>query len=173
MTDPRYPIGTITLSGSLSDAARAAAIARIGALPAHLHDAVAGLVHGQLDTPYRDGGWTLRQVVHHIADSHVNAYVRHKRTITERDPAIAAYDENEWAKLADANGPVGTSLLLVQTIHDRWVHCLRTLPAATFARGCVHSERGRMTLDDLVALYAWHGDHHVAHITSLRRAKGW
>lgn len=173
MNDPRYPIGTIDLPVALTPASRAAAIATIARLPDQLHDAVRGLDQTQLATPYRAGGWSLRQVVHHIADSHVNAYVRHKMTITELDPPIKAYDENAWAQLVDANGPVGNSLLLVQAIHDRWATCLRSLPAAAFARTCVHSERGKMTLDDLVALYAWHGAHHTAHITSLRRAQSW
>ena len=173
MTDPRYPIGKVELPGALTPAARAKAIATIAAVPNHLYDAVRGLDQRQLDTPYRQGGWSVRQVVHHIADSHVNAYVRHKLTATESSPPIKAYDENAWAKLADANGPIGVSLLLVQAVHDRWAHCLRATPADHFARGCTHSDRGRMTLDDLVALYAWHGDHHVAHITSLREAKRW
>lgn len=173
MNDPRYPIGKVELAGALAPAARAVAIASIARLPDQLHDAVRGLDQQQLDTPYRDGGWTLRAVVHHVADSHVNAYVRHKLTITETDPPVKAYDENAWAKLADAQGPIGNSLLLVQAIHDRWSTCLRALPAAAFARTCVHSDRGKMTLDDLVALYAWHGAHHVAHITTLRRARGW
>ena len=174
MSDPRYPIGKIELPGTLKPEARAAAIASIAGLPNQLYDAVRGLDQAQLDTPYRDGGWSLRQVVHHIGDSHVNAYVRHKLTITEKTPPpIKAYDENEWAKLADANAPIGSSLLMVAAILDRWVHCLRSLPVAAFARTCVHSDRGAMTLDDLVALYAWHGAHHVAHVTQLRRAKGW
>ncbi len=173
MNDPRYPIGKVRLTGSLAPAARAAAIASIAELPFRLHDAVRGLDQQQLDTPYRDGGWRLRQVVHHVADSHVNAYVRHKRALTETDPAIVAYDENEWAALADANGPIGNSLQLVAAIHDRWAQCLRSLPPAAFARTCTHSERGRMTVDDLVALYAWHGAHHVAHVATLRRARGW
>lgn len=172
--DSRYPIGRLQLPGTLTPEARAAAFTTIAGVPDRLYDAVRGLDPAQLDTPYRDGGWTLRQVVHHIADSHVNAYVRHKLTITEASPPpIKAYDEAAWARLADANGAIGSSLLLVQAIHDRWVHCLRTLPAAAFARTCVHSERGPMTLDDLVATYAWHGMHHVAHITTLRRARGW
>jgi hypothetical protein len=173
VNDPRYPIGKIELPGELSPAARAGAIASIAGLPHQLHEATRGLDQRQLDTPYRDGGWSLRQVVHHIADSHVNAYVRHKLTITEDAPAIRAYDENAWAGLADVAGPIGNSLLLVQAIHDRWATCLRALPAAAFARTCVHSERGALTLDDLVALYAWHGAHHVAHVTTLRRARGW
>ena len=174
MNDPRYPIGKIELPGALSPADRSQAIATIAGIPNQLYDAVRGLDQAQLDTPYRPGGWSLRQVVHHIADSHVNAYVRHKLTITEKTPPpVKAYDENEWAKLADANAPIGSSLLLVQAIHDRWVHCLRSLPAATFGKTCVHSDRGSMTLDDLVALYAWHGSHHVAHLTQLRRSNGW
>jgi uncharacterized damage-inducible protein DinB len=173
MNDPRYPIGKFQLPGALTATQRASAFARMAALPNALYDAVRGLSPVQLDSPYREGGWTLRQVVHHLADSHVNAYIRHKLTITELDPPIKAYDENAWAQLADANGPIGVSLLLVQSIHDRWLHCLRTTPESAFARTCVHSERGKMTLDDLVAMYAWHGDHHVAHITSLRRAMGW
>jgi hypothetical protein len=119
MNDPRYPIGKIALPVSLTAQTRATAIARIAALPNHLYDAVRGLDQAQLDTAYRDGGWTLSQVVHHIGDSHVNAYVRHKLTITEQDPPVKAYDENQWAKLADANGPIGSSLLLIQAIHDR------------------------------------------------------
>ncbi len=173
MTDPRYPIGKQELTGSLTAAARATAIGRLAATPNALYEAVRGLDQAQLDTPYRAGGWTVRQVVHHIADSHINAYVRHKLTITEKDPPVKAYDENEWAKLADAQGPIGPSLLLVQAIHDRWVHCLRSVPEHAFARACVHSENGKMTLDDLTALYAWHGAHHIAHITQLRLAKGW
>lgn len=173
MNDVRYPIGKIELPGKLAPAARATAIGRLAAIPHELYEATRGLDAQQLDTPYRDGGWTLRQVVHHVADSHVNAYVRCKLTITEQEPPVRAYDENEWAKLADGNGAIGSSLLLVQALHDRWVHCLRTLPESTFARTCVHSERGSMTLDDLVALYAWHGTHHIAHITTLRRTVGW
>ncbi|MBL8755485.1 MAG: putative metal-dependent hydrolase [Planctomycetes bacterium] len=172
-TDPRYPIGKIDLPVRATPATRAKAIAAISALPNQLHDAVRGFTADQLDTPYRAGGWRVRQVVHHIADSHVNAYVRHKLTITEVDPPVKAYDENAWANLVDAVGPIGNSLLLVQAIHDRWATCLRSLPEAAFARTCVHSANGKMTLDDLVALYAWHGAHHVAHITTLRAAKGW
>ena len=172
--DPRYPIGKIELPARLDAAARAAAIGKIAGVPNNLYDAVRGLDAQQLDTPYRAGGWTVRQVVHHIADSHLNAYARHKLTLTEKTPPpIKAYDENAWAQLPDANGPIGPSLLLVQALHDRWAHCLRSVPASEFARTCVHSERGAMTLDDLVAIYAWHGAHHVAHITTLRSTKGW
>ena len=171
--DVRYPIGDARLPARFDAAARAAAIAQIGALPSQLHDAVRGLGPMQLDTPYRDGGWTVRQVVHHIADSHLNAYVRHKLVATEQAPPLKAYDENAWAALADAQGAIGGSLLLIEALHARWVAFLRALPEAAFARTGVHDERGPMTLDDLVALYAWHGRHHVAHITSLRSQRGW
>jgi len=171
--DPRYPIGPVELVQQFTPEARAAAIALIAALPAQLHDAVRGLDQAQLDTPYRDGGWSVRKVVHHVADSHVNAYVRHKLVATETDPPLKAYDENLWADLADANGPIGGSLLLLTSLHERWVTFLRSLPAAAFARTGLHSDRGKLSLDCLLAIYAWHGRHHVAHITQLRLAKGW
>jgi hypothetical protein len=146
----------------------------MAALPDAMSAAVRGLDETQLDTPYRPGGWTVRQVVHHVADSHVNAYARCKLTITEKvEPPIKAYDENAWALLADARGPIGASLLLLQGVHERLVACLRSLPQAAFARTAIHSENGRQTLDDFVAIYGWHGAHHVAHITTLREAKGW
>ncbi|MFO1077202.1 MAG: putative metal-dependent hydrolase [Planctomycetota bacterium] len=168
MTDPRYPIGKLATKGPLSSAARAAAIAQIAALPAALHDAVRGLSPERLDTPYRDGGWSVRQVVHHLADSHVNAYVRHKLVASSARPVLQGYDENAWAAMPDANGPIGGSLLLVQSLHDRWTQFLRTLPASAFTRVGRHTENGPVTLDDLVATYAWHGRHHVAQITTLR-----
>jgi uncharacterized damage-inducible protein DinB len=172
-TDPRYPIGKAELRGRLDDRARSAAIAQIAALPGAMHDAVRGLDQVQLDTPYRDGGWSVRKVVHHVADSHVNAYVRCKLVATESAPPLKAYDENAWSTLADANAAVGSSLLLLTALHERWAGFLRSLPAAAFARTGLHSDRGAMTLDDLVALYAWHGRHHVAHVTTLRAGKGW
>jgi uncharacterized damage-inducible protein DinB len=173
VSDPRYPIGKAELRGRLDDRARATAIAQIAALPAAMHDAVRGLDQTQLDTPYRDGGWSVRKVVHHVADSHVNSYVRCKLVATESDPPLKAYDENAWSTLADANASVGSSLLLLTALHERWAEFLRSLPAAAFARTGLHTERGKMTLDDLVALYAWHGRHHAAHVTTLRAAKGW
>lgn len=172
-TDPRYPIGPLTMPGTLTPQARAAAIATIAAVPERLSAVVRGLDQQQLDTPYRDGGWTVRQVVHHLADSHVNAYVRCKLVVTEAEPPVKGYAQAEWAQLPDANGPIGPSLLILSAVHERWVHCLRSLPPEAFARVCVHSERGRMTLDDLVATYAWHGPHHVAHISGLRTARIW
>jgi hypothetical protein len=173
MTDPRYPIGRLQLTGALSPADRDAAFARMAALPASLYEAVRGLDEQQLDSPYRQGGWTVRQVVHHLADSHANAYVRHKLTISEHEPVIQAYDENAWAGMADSRAPIGGSLLLVQALHTRLGDCLRAQPEQVFANRCRHTEDGERTLDDLVATYAWHGDHHVAHITTLRAGRGW
>ena len=170
--DPRYPIGRLEVGKRLSTAARAEAIAAIAALPSRLFDAVRGLDETRLDTPYRAGGWTVRQVVHHLADSHVNAYVRHKLTISEQMATLPAYDENVWARMPDAQVPIGTSLAILQGIHERWVACLRAQPERTFARRAMHTEDGEKTLDELVGTYAWHGAHHVAHITSLRAAKG-
>lgn len=173
MPDPRYPIGKLELKGPLSTAERAQQIDRIAAVPAALRAAVQGLSDGQLDTPYRDGGWTVRQVVHHVADSHVNAYVRCKLTLTEEFPPVKSYDENAWSTLPDVKLPIEPSLALLEPLHQRLVVALRAAPAAAFARTCLHSEKGKLTLDDLVATYAWHGHHHVAHVTTLRKARGW
>lgn len=173
MTDPRYPIGKLEMKGPLAAAERARLIDRIAAVPAAMRVAVRGLNDVQLDTPYRDGGWTVRQVVHHVADSHVNAYVRCKLTLTEEQPPVKGYDENAWSTLADVKLPIEPSLALLEPLHLRLVAALRAAPASAFARTCLHSEKGRLTLDDLVATYAWHGHHHVAHVTTLRAAKGW
>lgn len=173
MPDPRYPIGKLELKGPLSAVERARLIDRIATVPAALRAAVQGLSEAQLDTPYRDGGWTVRQVVHHVADSHINAYVRCKLTLTEENPPAKGYDENAWALQADVKLPIAPSLALLEPLHLRLVHALRAAPAAAFARTCLHSEKGKLTLDDLLATYAWHGHHHVAHITTLRQARGW
>ena len=149
-------------------------IDQIAEVPAQFRAAVAGLTEAQVDTPYRDGGWTVRQVITHVADSHINAYVRFRWTLTEDVPTIKTYDQDQWALLADAqHGDVETSLLLIEALHGRWVMLLRSLEAADFGRTLDHPEMGPMTLDDLLAMYAWHGRHHVAHITSLRARKGW
>lgn len=173
MQDPRYPIGPLVLPGPLDAVERSRLIGRIAAVPAALHAAVRGLSDAQLDTPYREGGWTVRQVVHHVADSHVNAYVRCKLTLTEADPPAKGYDENAWARLADVALPIEPSLALLDALHQRLDAALRAAPPEAFARACLHSEKGRLTLDDLVATYAWHGHHHTAHVTTLRAAKGW
>jgi hypothetical protein len=172
--DVRYPIGGHTPYMAGDAAARAAAIETIAALPAALQQAVRGLDPQQLDTPYRDGGWTVRQVVHHVADSHLNAYLRCKLALTAAEPTINAYDEAQWAEFADGKaGATSVSMGLLQALHVRWVHCLRTLPADAFGRRLRHPERGLMTVDDVVGLYAWHGRHHTAHVTALRERRGW
>lgn len=170
MSDPRYPIGRFRAPARHDASSRATAIATIAATPHALAEAVRGLTTTQLDRPYRPGGWTLRQVVHHLADSHLNAYVRTKLLLTEPDPMVKVWDENAWAGLPDAaHAAVGVSLQLLHAVHERWVHCLRALPAAAFARTLQHPEHGAMSLDHLVALYAWHGPHHVAHVRSKPR----
>jgi uncharacterized damage-inducible protein DinB len=172
--DLRYPIGNYEPRPSLTPAERETAIAQIAATPKRLRDAVAGLSQQQFDTPYRPGGWTIRQVVHHVPDSHLNSYVRFKLALTENEPTIRPYDEALWAELADSREtPVEVSLSLLEALHFRWDVLLRSLRAGNFARRLRHPERGAMTLDDMVGLYAWHGRHHVAHITSLREREGW
>jgi uncharacterized damage-inducible protein DinB len=135
---------------------------------------VAGLSDQQLDTPYRDGGWTVRQVVHHVPDSHMNAYMRIKFALTEDEPAVKAYDEARWAELPDVRDtPVETSLALLENLHGRWVALLRSMSDAEFTRTVRHPEHGLIDVDQLLALYAWHGRHHTGHITSLRARNGW
>ncbi len=175
MTDLRYPIGPFSYDGQMTDARRADCVARIAAAPARLRAAVAGLDDAQLDTPYRPGGWTIRQVVHHVPDSHLNAYTRFRLALTEDTPTIKPYEEARWAELPDARTlPVSVSLALLEALHARWVPLLARLGPADGARQLRHPEHGRlMPLDELFALYAWHGDHHVAHVTSLRERMGW
>jgi uncharacterized damage-inducible protein DinB len=174
MSDPRYPTGPFIAPGPLTTGARAAAIDAIAATPARLRAAVRDLDDRQLDTPYRPGGWTVRQLVHHVPDSHLNAYIRLKLALTEPLPTIRPYDEAAWARLADtAIVPVETSLTLLDALHGRWVALLRAMTEADFRREYVHPETGRHALDHLVALYAWHGPHHVAHVTALRQRLGW
>lgn len=176
MTDTslQYPVGRFTVPDQITDAARADAIAEISALPAAMRAAVAGLSVMQLETPYRDGGWTVRQVVHHVADSHMHAYIRVKFALTEESPTIRPYDEAAWALLGDvALVPVDVSLSLLDGIHARWVGCLAGLDAARMMRPFVHPELGPQRLDLSLLRYAWHGRHHVAHITSLRSRMGW
>ena len=173
--DPRYPIGKFQWSGGEATAKeRAERIAQIAACPAGLRAAVQGLDEAQLDTPYRDGGWTVRQVVHHVPDSHMNAYVRFKLGLTEDTPTIKPYEENSWAQLPDSRtAPIGMSLDLLENVHARWVLVLRAMRDADFARKINHPETGVHTLDRTLALYAWHGRHHIAHVISLREKRGW
>jgi hypothetical protein len=173
--DPRYPVGKFERSTTAHTSdERSTFIDQIAAAPARMRDAVSGLSELQLDTPYRDGGWTVRQVVHHVPDSHMNAYTRVKLALTETEPAIRPYDEAAWAKLNDVRDtPIAVSLTLLEALHDRWVRILRALTADDFERTLFHPEHGVMTLDSLIAMYAWHSRHHVAHITSLRERSGW
>ena len=162
----RYPLGKFQRPAEpLDAAARATFIDIIAATPANLAEAVRGRTEAQLDTPYRPGGWTVRQLVHHVADSHMNAYIRVKLALTEDAPAIKAYDENEWAKLSDSSAPIDMSLTLLTALHDRWVRLMRSMQPSDFTRTLTHPDRGPITVDFLLALYAWHGPHHTAHIT--------
>lgn len=177
MSDPndlRFPVGRYQRPASMTPGERAAAVDALAEAPAALHAAVAGLDAGQLDTPYRPGGWTVRQVVHHLPDSHLNAYVRCKLALTEDDPTVRLYHEAAWAELPEAkSGPIAPSLALLASLHERWVLALRGLDDAGWERPLTHPELGRLTLQQVIALYAWHGRHHVAHITGLRQRQGW
>ncbi len=176
--DVRYPVGPWqrpVAGRAATDAERGAWIAEIAAAPAAMRRAVAGLSEAQLETPYRPGGWTVRQVVHHVPDSHLNAYVRFKLALTEETPTIKPYDQATWAMLSDARTvPIDVSLAMLDALHVRWVAVLRGMSAADFRRGYHHPEQQRVVpLDEALSLYAWHGRHHVAHITSLRAREGW
>jgi uncharacterized damage-inducible protein DinB len=169
----RYPIGKFQPTAPTEEN-RKQFLSQIEEAPKRLRAAVAGLSLDQLNTPYRDGGWTVQQVVHHLADSHMNAYTRFKLALTEDEPTIKPYNETRWAELSDSRTtPVETSLSLMDALHERWVNLLRGMGPADFGRRMKHPERGAMSLDDTLALYAWHGRHHVAHITNLRARKGW
>ncbi|MBD3922844.1 bacillithiol transferase BstA [Paenibacillus sp. PR3] len=173
--DLRFPIGIFTAVEQLNEEQRAQWIEVIERLPEELSAAAAGLSDEQLDTPYRDGGWTIRQVVHHLADSHMNSYMRFKLAVTEELPTIKPYYEDRWAELSDgANAPIKLSLTLLKALHARWVYFLKSLRAEQFECAFVHPEHGRaMTLNDALGMYAWHGRHHIAHITGLRNRNGW
>jgi DinB superfamily len=172
--DLRYPIGNYEVKTSLTPGERADAIAQIAETPKRMRAAVSGLSGGQLDTPYRPGGWTVRQLAHHVPDSHMNAYVRLKLALTENEPTIKPYEEGLWADLPDSRGtPVEVSLSLLEFLHLRWDILLRSLQPEDFARRLRHPALGTMTVDNLVHHYAWHGCHHVAHIASLRQREGW
>jgi hypothetical protein len=172
-SDPRYPIGRWDRQPT-ADAELPAALATLEELPTALGRAVAGLDEAQLDTPYREGGWTVRQLVHHVADSHLNAYVRFRLALTEDDPAIKTYDEARWAELPDArSAPVEVSLALLGALHDRWTRLLRAVPPSALDRGLRHPEHGLLGLRHMLSLYAWHSRHHVAHVTRLRERRGW
>lgn len=173
--DMRYPIGRFKYDGDSSREAIDRSIADIAALPALLRAAADGLDAAQLNTTYREGGWTAREVLHHVPDSHMNAYVRCKLALTEASPTVKPYDEAAWAELGDVKVvPPDVSLALLDALHARWVALLRSLPDADFERGYIHPEQQRLVpLREVVALYAWHGRHHTAHISSLRERNGW
>jgi uncharacterized damage-inducible protein DinB len=172
--DLRHPIGPFSFQPPSTREQREKWIAEIAEAPANLRTAVKGLSDDQLHTPYRDGGWTVRQVIHHVPDSHMHAYLRFKLALTENDPTIKPYDEAAWAELPDSrNTPLEVSLALLENLHARWVVVLRSLSDADFAKQFRHPERGVVTLEMNLALYAWHGKHHAAHITSLRERKQW
>jgi hypothetical protein len=172
--DLRYPIGRLVRPERLDADARTRAIDAIARTPADLRRAVDGLSEAQLDTPYRPGGWSVRQVAHHVPDSHMQAYTRFKLALTEHEPLVKPYDEDAWAQLADMRVvPVSTSLTLLDALHERWVALLHAIAPDDFARTLMHPESGRMTLDQLLSTYAWHGAHHVAHVTRLRERNGW
>jgi len=169
MSDPRFPIGPFEMPSVVPAEERPALIRRIETTPARLREAVSGLSDAQLDTPYREGGWTIREVVHHVPDSHMNSYVRFKLALTENEPLIRTYDEAAWGRLDDVRStPVEVSLQLLEALHSRWVSLLRSMTEPQWRRTLVHPEKmdvnnGRIRLDQMLAMYAWHGDHHVAH----------
>lgn len=174
VADLRYPIGRFTAPETITAQDLQTAIDAIAALPFELRTAAKDLSDEQIDTPYRPDGWTVRQLVHHIADSHMNAYIRMKKAITENEPVITAYDEKAWANLEDSlQADIDLSLTLIDALHRRMTMMLRSMTDADFQRTFRHPERGLVRIDNNVLLYAWHGRHHVAHITSLREREGW
>ncbi|AHG89101.1 DinB-like domain protein [Gemmatirosa kalamazoonensis] len=175
-TDLRYPIGRFTPpdAATATAATYARLIDEIERAPRELRAALEGLTDAQLDTPYRDGGWTVRQVAHHVPDSHLNAYVRFKLALTEDEPRIKPYEEAQWAELRDSRLPIAPSLALLDALHVRWVTVLRAIPVEDFERRAYdHPETGRVPLRAALGLYAWHGRHHTAHILGLRERMGW
>jgi uncharacterized damage-inducible protein DinB len=171
--DPKYPAGRFAPPATITPDERTGAIATLAELPEQLRNAVDGLSFAQLSTPYREGGWTVRQVVHHVADSHMNAFIRVKLALTEDWPTIKPYDEAAWAKLHDVAAPVEWSLELIESLHARWVMLLQSLNEEQWQRGFNHPENGPMTVAMVTLLYAWHSSHHVAHITHLRAKENW
>jgi len=174
MTDLRYPVGQFTWPEKVGEAERREWIGHIEETPAKLRQAVQGLSEKQLDTPYREGGWTVRQVAHHLADSHANAYIRFKLALTEDEPTIKPYEQQLWAELVDAkSAPIEVSLVLLDSLHQRWVMMLKAMKPEDYARKFRHPELGVLDLNQYLAQYAWHGRHHVAHVAGLRERMGW
>lgn len=175
MSDPRFPIGSVQLEHRLTESQRRDFIDLIAGLPSELNRALRGLTADQLDAAYRPCGWTVRQLVHHLADSHLNAYVRCKLALTEdHEPVVQTYSQDRWAELTDGRtAPTVTSLALLGALHERWVLLLRSLSPSEFARTLCHPDLGVLTIDSLLCYYAWHGRHHVAHIIVLRSRSRW
>ena len=174
MTDARYPIGKFQYSGPYNSEQNRLFLDEIAATPADMRAAVEGLTEEQLNTSYRPGGWSVRQVVHHVPDSHLNSYVRFKLALTEENPTIKPYAEDRWADLSDSKAtPIEVSLTLLDSLHDRWVRLLHSLTPEQWKRTFRHPDMGEMTLEKTLALYAWHRKHHVAHITELRKRMSW
>ena len=171
-SDLRYPIGRRIPKTEHTPATRTAALAIIVDTPAKLRAAVKGLSDSQLDTPYRPGGWTVRQLVHHVADSHMNAYIRTRLALTEDNPPVKPYDEAKWAELADKSLPIEPSLNIVDAVHLRWTTLLKAMAPEDFSRTMFHPEHGKISIDALMEIYAWHGPHHTAHVTELRKREG-
>ena len=173
-TDLSYPLGRFNFKQPIEAGQIADLIEQLAAAPANFRAAVRGLDDSQLDTPYRPGGWTVRQTIHHVADSHMNSFIRYRLALTEVEPVICPYDQAAWAELADSRtAPVELSLQLVENLHSRWVTLLKSLALEDFARTFRHPELGLVRLDTNLALYAWHGRHHCAHIVGLRDRNGW
>jgi hypothetical protein len=171
--DLSYPVGRFDHTAPRTAESRRAAIQDIAALPAKMRDAVKGLSDAQLDTPYRPGGWSVRQLVHHVADSHMNGYIRTRLALTEDNPTIKPYDQDAWSRLPDSRLPIAISLSILDAVHERWSVIWQSLGEADFAHTFVHPELGQQTIDAQVHLYGWHSRHHVAHITHLRQREGW
>ncbi len=170
----RYPIGQPDLRDGLSSEEREEMIAEIERFPSRLRNTVEQMTHEQLDTPYRDGGWTVRQVIHHVPDSHMNGYIRVKLAMTEDTPAVRLYDEQIWAELQEARtGDIELSLPIIESLHRRWAVFLRSLSAQDFSRPLKYSDGRTLTIDQILCIYAWHGAHHLAHITGLMQRRGW
>jgi uncharacterized damage-inducible protein DinB len=171
--DLQYPVGKFQWSGQkLTGAERNSLINEIETAPANIRAAAAGMSEAQLDTPYRPGGWTARQVIHHVADSHMNAFIRFKLAVTEPEPTIKPYDQDSWSRLPDMSAPIDVSLNILDGLHHRWVLVLRSLSEEDFAKTFVHPELGKVPLDKNLALYAWHGRHHTGHVQSVRERAG-
>lgn len=174
MADVRYPIGPFTPDATPTPEFRAKHIEEIAGLPKRFRAAITGLNKEQFETPYREGGWTVKQVVHHVPDSHLNAYIRCKLALTENVPTIKPYNEDAWAKLKDSElTPIEVSLTLLESVHSRWVTLLKSLQPDAFQRKLNHPESGVQTIDHIIALYDWHGRHHTTHITALRERMKW